>query len=511
MRTLSHLYIRLSDSVERAANARLHALARQLNRVCAAGVTDVIPGYVSLLIEYDPKRISQSGLKREVAEAVAAADSSESQGALVEVGVVYDGPDLQAVAGSAGMSADEVVKRHSSVTYHAYAAGFTPGFVYLGDVDHAIRHPRLEKPRPVVAAGSVGIADGQTAIYPLDSPGGWNIIGRAAVNVFDPNRRNAALIQAGDRVRFMPQSESPPKPAVEPLNLLHPDPEHPVLVVREPGLLDLMVDEGRFNAGHLGFARSGALDPVSAHIANGLVANRPNDPVIEMNLIGPTLEAVADCVVAFAGYGVTMCIGEEPAAPFTSTHVKAGQVLTFPPAKSGCRGYLAVAGGFSSNSFMGSASVDVRGLIGRPLQEADLLGLRRQQPVRAGFSFMPHSWVSDGPGSRSSHTVRLRLLPGPQYDPELLADLVAKPLRVEHSDRMGVRLETTGAAGGGVVSEGSPLGAVQLTAAGEPLVLLNDRGTMGGYTKPAVVHPRDLPLLAQARDGALVRFVLNRN
>ena len=140
------------------------------------------------------------------------------------------------------------------------------------------------------------------------------------------------------------------------------------------------------------------------------------------------------------------------------------------------------------------------GVTGRQLRAGDVLGVAQRRTPRQGFSFSPHR--------RSTQTLRLRLLPGPQYDAETFTALASEPLRIEHSDRMGVRLSTSPAVGRGVISEGNPLGAVQLTADGQPLILLHDRGTMGGYTKPAVVDPRDLPRLAQARDGTVVRFVI---
>lgn len=499
MRELCHLYVNLATGVDPSVNARVHGVARSLVTSGPPGITDVIPGYTSLLVEYDARLLARAHVEKLVTEALTSAGTSPAGGSLVEIGVVYDGPDLGAVAAAAGLSEGEVVRRHAAVTYHAYAAGFAPGFVYLGEVDPAIRRPRLLKPRAAVPAGSVGIADGQTGVYPLDSPGGWNLLGHAVAALYDPRRPRPALIHAGDRVRFVPLQDGPSAAAVRPLDLLPPEPKLPVLKVRRAGLLDLVVDAGRFRAGHLGFTRGGPADPVSAQIAGGLVANSPDDPVLEMNVLGPTVEVVGECVIAFAGHGVRLHIDGQPAPPYVSTFVRAGQVLSFPPAPLGRRGYLAVAGGIESATFMGSASVDTRGLIGRPLRAGDVLGRGRLQTLRQGFSFIPHF--------RASPVVRLRLLPGPQFEPELLAELTARPLRIEHSDRMGVRLETTAARGGGVLSEGNPLGAVQLTAGGEPLILLNDRGTMGGYTKPAVVHPRDLPLLAQARDGTYVQLV----
>ncbi len=318
--------------------------------------------------------------------------------------------------------------------------------------------------------------------------------------IYDPHREQPYLIEPGDRVRFVSVRSGAELPLLHPLDLLPEQPRYPAFRVLKPGLLDLIVDQGRYMVGRLGFARSGPLDAVSARIASGLLANRPSDPLLEINVLGPTLEALSDVVVAVAGAGVSFMVDSSPAKPYASTLIRRGQLLTFPPSASGTRSYLAVAGGFESARFLGSASVDIRGLVGRPLQAGNVLGVQEPRTPRSGFSFTPYS--------RATKTLRLRLLPGPQYDRDTVAALASLPLRIEHSDRMGVRLSTSQAVGSGVISEGNPLGAVQLTADGQPLILLNDRGTMGGYTKPAIVDPRDLPRLAQARDGTWVTFVV---
>ena len=156
-----------------------------------------------------------------------------------------------------------------------------------------------------------------------------------------------------------------------------------------------------------------------------------------------------------------------------------------------------MAGGVASRRFWGSASVDVRGKIGRPLAAGDVLGVAEVRSPRPGFSFKPY--VSRNP------TV-LRLLPGPQASREAWAALLGGTFKVGSADRMGIHLEGPRVPGGDVLSEAVPLGAVQVTSKGDPIVLLNDRGTLGGYTKPARLHPADLPKAAQLRPGGEVRF-----
>jgi allophanate hydrolase subunit 2 len=148
---------------------------------------------------------------------------------------------------------------------------------------------------------------------------------------------------------------------------------------------------------------------------------------------------------------------------------------------------------------MGSTSVDLKGYVGRPLRAGDLLGQAERRAVRPGRSFVPHRFFSD--------VTTLRLLPGPQPDPDALAGLFENTFTVASADRMGVRFEGAAVPGGEVLSEAVPLGAVQVTPGGVPILLLHDRGTLGGYAKPAVLHPLDLGRAAQLRPGARVRFL----
>lgn len=498
MRGSGHVYVRMPGEAGRSSSARIHQVVRGLVAARSPDLLDVIPGYDNLLVEFDPRRTSAAAVRKRVGEMLQAPGDLASATRTVELDTVYDGPDLEDVARPAGLAVEDVVRRHAAVAYFVYAIGFTPGFAFLGDVDPAIRMPRLEKPRKHVPAGSVAIADAQSGVYPTVSPGGWRLLGRTGSSLYDPGRDPAFLLEPGDTVRFVPKTAVPPAASPRPLELLPAEPRLPTFLVRERGLLDLVLDSGRLMAGRFGLARSGPLDAVSARIANALVGNPADAPLLEINLLGPKLEALRDVVVAFTGLGVDPQLGGQPLQPYASTLVPRGSVLSFRPSGFGRSGYLAVAGGLEVSQFMGSAAVDIRGSLGRPLWEGDLLGAAEDVTPRQGFSLTPHRLGDVGP---------VRLLPGPQYDRGLMRALTERPLRVEHVDRMGMRLSRTSAQGAGIRSEGNPLGAVQLTSDGHPMVLLNDRGTMGGYTKPAIVDSRDLPRLVQARDGTWVRFV----
>ncbi|MGQ9735422.1 MAG: 5-oxoprolinase subunit PxpB [Thermaceae bacterium] len=490
---LQGLYLRFGGRLEEA-NRKALALARALLANPPRGLLDAVPGYDSLYLELQHP-LRKDALRRLLARLE---EAPLPEGQTVEIPVLYDGEDLEEVALLTGLSREEVIRIHSAPLYRVYALGFTPGFPFMGEVDPRLRLPRKESPRPKVPAHSVAIAGFQTGIYPLSSPGGWRLLGRALVAVYDPHRPEPFLLRPNDRVRFRPaQGEPPPEP--RPLELLPEEPLRPVLRVEEPGLFTLVVDEGRFLVGHLGLARSGALDSRSARRANALVGNPKGTPLLELTLVGPVLTALADVVLGFYGYGMVPLLEGEALPPGQSFLLKRGQTLRFKSTREGVRGYLAVAGGVEARRFLGSASPDLRGRIGRPLQAGDLLGVEREKPVRPGYALpLP-----------SLPPLRLRLLKGPQYTKEALRALASSPFTLIGGDRMGLRLEGPEVPGGEVRSEATPLGGVQVPPSGEVILLLNDKGSLGGYAKPALVHPKDLWLLAQMRVGERVTFVLD--
>ncbi|WP_297852762.1 5-oxoprolinase subunit PxpB [Meiothermus sp.] len=493
--TLSGFYLPFAEALDPQASVQMHRLVQALVADLLPGVTDLVPGYVNLYIEYDAEKVFRARVERWVERHLPRLPTLP-QGREVEMPVRYDGPDLPWVAQETGLSVEEVVRLHSEPLYRVFATGFTPGFPFMGPLPERLRLPRRSTPRPLVPAHAVAIAGNQTGIYPLPSPGGWHLIGTALTQVYNPLRERVFLLEAGDQVRFVPtQGPTPEAPPVRPL--LPGEPQHPVFRVEEPGLLDLVMDEGRRMAGRFGLAASGALDARSAGLANRLVGNPAQAPLLEFTLRGPVLSALEPVVVAFAGYGMLPLLNGEPVMGAQSFALRKGDVLSFRPTGEGVRGYLALAGGLESERFWGSASTDLKGLVGRALQAGDVLGVAEPRGARAGFSFAQ-------PPLRPR---RIRLLPGPQYSPGAMRALCAAPYELASGDRMGLRLQGLAVPGGELISEATPLGAVQMTPEGQPIVLLNDRGRIGGYTKPARVHPADLPWLAQLRPGQKVWFV----
>ena len=200
--------LQLGAGIDPDVNARCIAVAEALDRLEVRGIRDVVPTYNAITIHFDPLTTDVSALEAAVeSSAHTERQAPVSSARTIDIPVTYggeSGPDLPAVAAFAGCSEADVVRLHTDVAYRVYMLGFLPGFAYMGSVDARIAMPRLEAPRMRVPAGSVAIAGPQTGIYPCDTPGGWRIIGRTSVQIFDASRHEPFLLKAGDRVRFVP-------------------------------------------------------------------------------------------------------------------------------------------------------------------------------------------------------------------------------------------------------------------------------------------------------------------
>ncbi len=195
------LLVSLGEAMTPATLAEVLALDRALRRKKPPGLLTVIPAYASLLCSFDPGVTDASRL----ADAIRTMKIRPRPAAgerVLDVPTRYDGPDLGRIAGHTGLSTEEVVALHTGVEYLVYCLGFAPGFTYCGELPETLATPRLPSPRARVPAGSVGIAGRQTGIYAVESPGGWNLIGRTNLPLFDPKRDPPAYFRPGDRVRF---------------------------------------------------------------------------------------------------------------------------------------------------------------------------------------------------------------------------------------------------------------------------------------------------------------------
>jgi len=542
-----------SDTGEAAMRA-LAALGEKIAAEAPPGLAELVPAGFSLAIHYDPLKTDFDEWRRRIETWIGELRVSEAEGGrLVEIPVCYGGefgPDLPDLARHAGIGEEEAVRLHSEAEYVVGMIGFAPGFPYVYGLPERLAMPRRSEPRTKVPAGSVAVGSGQTGIYPADLPGGWHVIGRTPVRLFNPGMSPPSLLAPGDRVRFVPVYEA------EFRRLLHnragrtegrvrPDMDkddfpgaRAAFRVRKPGLYTTLQDFGRPGFQRYGVTPGGVMDRYSYRLANRLVGNRNGEAVLEMTVTGPELEVLEDAVVAFVGADMAASVNGQRLPHGRPVRVKAGDVLRFGSARAGCRACLAVAGGFAVPEMLGGRgacpSAGLPGLLGRELKPGDELSIG--EPAReagrhaAGEGAVgnvagnvavmedgrPVPWFVVPPFSLpvAGSTVTIRVLPGPEFDrlsPAAAGLLLERVHMVgNRSNRMGLRLVCDEPiplpAAGGMVSEAVAWGTVQLPPGGEPIVLGADRQTTGGYPRVLQVIAADLPLLGQLPPGARVLF-----
>ena len=508
------LTVEFGDAIDPALNARVRALDASLSGAPLPGVVETVPTYRALLVLYEPSAIAFAALAARLLERAEEGGAAPPAGRLIEVPTCYGGaggPDLPEVAQACGLAEDAVVALHASTDYTALMLGFRPGFAYLGVLPEVLALPRRATPRARVEAGSVAIAGRQTGIYPSTSPGGWHVIGRTDLRLFDAAAEPPALIGPGDRVRFVPIGELRPAPRETPLSA---GTSSPGLDVLEPGLLTTVQARGRSGYRRFGVPLAGPLD-VPAHTqANRIVGNPEDAATLECTIAGPTLRLLASVPFAVTGADLGAVLhradlGEWPVPLGAPVRARAGNVLAFTRRRAGARTYVALAGGIDVPLLLGSRATDVGagfgGFLGRPLRTGDVLSLGHR-----ANSLTEAAAAWSAPAAR----VTVRVVLGPQDDhfaEAVRRRFLEEPWRVAStSDRAGFRLEGPALAHRGpaeIVSDGLVPGAIQVSPDGAPIVVMFDGPTTGGYPKIATVVSADLPLLAQLVPGeGEVRF-----
>lgn len=283
------------------------------------------------------------------------------------------------------------------------------------------------------------------------------------------------------------------------------------LIVKEPGLLTTIQDQGRWGYQQYGVAVAGAMDQVSMEIANKLVGNSPTEGVIEMTLLGACFTASEDCLIAVTGADMDPKIDGKSVGMYRTLLLKQGQLLSFGSAKRGVRSYLALAGGFDLEAVLGSKSTYLRGrmggLKGRQIDKGDRIGLLASQDLDLAYE-LPDKFI-DKPQSQGV----VRVVLGPQeyaFTQEGIDTFLLEEYKLTKDiDRMGYRLEgpkISSKKGSDIISDGIAFGSIQVTGDGQPTILMADHQTTGGYAKIATVITPDLSVLAQMGQGAKLKF-----
>lgn len=209
--------LQFEDSISQDTHLRIKAISHYFDTHTVPGIVEYVPGYTTVTFYYDPWAISEQGkfnpydqIVERIQQALRQVKLEKaSRSEIIEVPVCYGeefGPDLEFVAQYTTLTPREVIELHSKGIYLVHMIGFAPGFPYLGGLSKKLTTPRKEHPRKVIPQGSVGIAGNQTGVYPIETPGGWQLIGRTPLKLFDPDRTKPSLLQAGDKIRFVPIS-----------------------------------------------------------------------------------------------------------------------------------------------------------------------------------------------------------------------------------------------------------------------------------------------------------------
>jgi len=495
-------------------------LAAAINAADLPGVRDVVPGARTVLVIIEPGSIPLDELAAAVVS-LPVIEPEAGETGLVEIPVVYDGPDLADVARLAQMSVDEVIARHSGGLYTVGWLGFAPGFGYLTGLDQRLSGvPRLDTPRVAVPAGSVAIAAGLAAVYPSASPGGWRLLGRTTVRTWDVDREPPALFSPGAKVRFVAsiggRSMSSQRHQTFPdvPQVTSGKATGPRIEVVRPGPFATVQDLGRPGSAAFGVPPSGAADSASLTAANRLVGNADGTAGIELTLGRATFRCHGGLRLAVTGAPAEVVLAagtDQPTLAIefgASFEVLDGGLVSIGAPAAGLRTYVAVSGGLATPTVLGSRSVDVlSGLGGGALQAGDVLAIGSDRRAES-IPQVP------GPAIPGRGTVaRLQVMAGPRIDwfgADALDTLCDSIYTVSPaSNRTGLRL--TGPplprlTGRELPSEGMVTGSIEVPPDGQPILLLADHPTVGGYPVIAVVATTDLAIAAQLRPGDKISF-----
>jgi KipI family sensor histidine kinase inhibitor len=488
------------DSLEEA-----HGLAAAVSAARHDGIDDVIVGHRSVTVVIDPTRADLAGVGQMLATTVPLPPGSATR-PRIDIPVTFDGVDLDEVGHLVSLSPTRVAALLTGTDLQVAFVGFAPGFGYLVGLPPELASvPRRPTPRPSVPGGSVALAGGFAGVYPQASPGGWHLIGHTDMPMFDPESPPYSALRAGDIVRLR-QADSVGTPAHSRSTgqrpTLRSDATRTVRV-EDAGWLSFVQDRGRLGVAGLGVPRAGGADPYALRLANRMVGNGDDGAVVETTARGPALRFSVPAHVAVVGTAVVSIDGHE--VPSGSViPVAAGQTMTTGSEKGGLRSYIAIAGGIDIARVLGSRSSDVLSGLGvGPLRSGDVLGL--------GPPGRPSGRTRAIDASREGPTVRIMV--GPDVFPSATFErLVSTTWEVgASSNRIGVRLQADRpltVPNLDIASRGMVTGAIQLPPDGQPIILLNDHATVGGYPVIATVVSADLGLLGQLGPGDPVRFGL---
>ena len=486
------------------------ALFDALNADPIPGLAEIIPAARTLMIRTAPGVLADAALAGQISARQPAPGTPPAARAseTVELPVIYDGEDLADVARLMDLSIPEVIAAHQATTWQVAFCGFAPGFAYMTCDDPRFELPRRPSPRTRIPAGSVALAGRFCGVYPQETPGGWQLIGRTEVPMWDLTRDPPALLRPGVRCRFVQGGAKVHPSAAIPQP--QPDQGLRILAAAFPVVFQ---DGGRPGQGGQGVSASGALDMGALHRANRAVGNPSGSPALEITLGPVRLQADQPMVLALSGAAQARVAGHmvPPGAAFA---LDAGDEVQIDPPAAGMRSYLALRGGYAVAPVLGSAATDTLAFVGPDALTTGAVIAPANLPATAvgapeGQPDLPK------PGD----LVELPVTLGPRTDwftPEMVRHFLTQEwLVTPQSSRVGIRLSgdqpMTRPDARELPSEGTETGAIQIPHSGQPVLFLADHPLTGGYPVIATLYPQALDLAGQIPPGARIRFAADHD
>ena len=537
-------------------------------------IVEIIPAARTLLIKFDPSLSDENTLETKIA-GLKLEKGQQKSGKLVEIPVVYDGEDLDDVAALLKIDREEVIRRHVESHYQVAFCGFAPGFAYLTGGDPLFNVPRRASPRKSIPAGSVALAGKFGGVYPQPSPGGWQLIGRTDVKMFDLDRDPPSLLKPGDRVHFVDVTKNYPArsegvtsfsfsrndeagkstseranskalkssastkaaEANEKASLAKtvghddngrsateatPNPQENAVFKLVTTLMPVTFqDRGRLYQSSQGLSPSGALDQKAMANANRLVGNSLEQPVLEFTYGNARIKALQPSVIAFTGANLPITIKSAKGTVFvfeknTPLAIDEGDEIILGRPFTGFRSYMALRGGFKVEPVLKSASFDSLSNLGpKPLSAGDKIFIANDSALRPVLLSLDDPYSLPEAGDK----VVLDVVMGPRTDwftDHSIEMFLEKPWQVTAaSNRIGIRLQSDAhlerSRSDELPSEGTVTGAIEVPANGEPVLFLRDRPVTGGYPVIANLVEDQIDLAAQVPIGAFIKFRAVKN
>jgi KipI family sensor histidine kinase inhibitor len=520
--------------------SQIHQLSELLSSLSPAWLLDLIPGIDSLLIVLkfssynyqDTRSVAKIEIEALLKQLLSETRRETKSEVVHRIRVCYDpelAPDLLASAEKCKLTVRELINRHKNSEIKVDILGFMPGFSYCSGLDPSLNLPRLESPRTAVPEGSVAIAGLQTAIYPQPTPGGWNIIGRSPDVLFDPSKPRPSLLMAGERVEFI-EIDLPEFRKIEAQNLTKRAQNMPkskisshAVEVISPGLQTTIQGLPRHGFAHLALSAGGPMDLESAQLANALLGNHDDAAGLEIAGAGTKLLFHEDIWVAWVG---ARCISQVNGVAIPGNRpvfLRKGETLSFGTILQGYRIFLALSGGIDSEFILGGRGSHLSaGIGGKALQKGDILYLPRAQDssqipclkkLREAQMSFP-KWSIASPALPGEKVEFIKVLPSIHLNILSSAEQDALWKTVwtisSQSNRMGMRLKSDfkiSSSLKGISSQGIWFGTVQLPPSGQPILMMAEHQTTGGYPRLMEMVSFERSKLAQLRPGDKIQFL----